>query len=155
MQVRGLPRQIVRNGCAASRLLAEKAPNIGAETRRDAVARWRRAMANGLTAEQASPAVDEPRSTLYRWEKAPDVRVTHGIGNGLERADSSAAAERNERRHSLRIASEVRRNDERSSRAAKRLADLAVGAGRWLVGPFSSSQMSGACTWKNARIGSW
>ena len=74
MQVRGLPRQIIRNGFAASRLLAAKTPNIEAERRRDAVTRWRRAMVNGLTADQAAQAVGEPRSTLYRWEKAPEPR---------------------------------------------------------------------------------
>jgi putative transposase len=72
MQVRGLPRQVIRNGAAASRLLAAKTPNIEAERRRDAVARWRRAMADGLSAEQAARAVGAPRSTLYRWEKAPE-----------------------------------------------------------------------------------
>jgi len=74
MQVFGLPRQIIRNGCGASRLLAAKTPNIEAARRRDAVARWRRAMVDGLTAEQAAQAVGEPRSTLYRWEKAPEPR---------------------------------------------------------------------------------
>jgi len=74
MQVRGLPRQIIRNGAAASRLLAAKTPNIEAERRRDAVARWRRAMADGLTAGQAAQAVGEARSTLYRWETAPEPR---------------------------------------------------------------------------------
>jgi len=72
MQVRGLPGQIIRNGAAASGLLAAKTPNIEAERRRDAVSRWRRAMTDGLTAEQAAAAVGEPRSTLYRWEKAPN-----------------------------------------------------------------------------------
>src|SRR5579871_2386244 len=71
MQVRGLPRHIIRNGAAASRLLDAKTPDIEAARRRDAVARWRRAMADGLTAEQAARAVGEARSTLYRWEKAP------------------------------------------------------------------------------------
>src|SRR6516165_8078305 len=74
MQVRGLPREIIRNAAAASRLLAAKTANIEAERRRDAVTRWRRAMANGLTAEQAAQAVGEPRSTLYRWEKSPEPR---------------------------------------------------------------------------------
>jgi putative transposase len=72
MQVCGLPRQIIRNASAASRLLAAKIPNIEAERRRDTAARWRRAMADGLTAEQAAQAVGAPRSTLYRWEKAPE-----------------------------------------------------------------------------------
>ncbi len=41
-----------------------------------AVARWRRARADGLNAEQAARAVGVPRSTLYRWEKdgAPKSR---------------------------------------------------------------------------------
>jgi len=65
MQVRGLPRQIIRNGLFASRLLAAKTPNIEAERRRDAVARWRRAMADGPTAEQRAQAVAEPVSN---WE---------------------------------------------------------------------------------------
>jgi putative transposase len=73
MRVFGLPRQVIRNGRAASRLLAAKA-HIEAERRRDAVARWRRAIAEGLSAEQAARAVGEARSTLYRWEKAPEPR---------------------------------------------------------------------------------
>jgi putative transposase len=36
------------------------------------VARWRRAIADGLSAEAAAQAVGVPRSTLYRWEKAPE-----------------------------------------------------------------------------------
>jgi DNA-binding XRE family transcriptional regulator len=36
------------------------------------VARWRGAIAAGLTAEQAAKAVGIPRATLYRWEKRPD-----------------------------------------------------------------------------------
>src|SRR5271165_564962 len=79
MQVCGLPRQIIRNGAAASRLLAAKPPNIEAERRRDAAARWRRAMANGLTAEQAARAVGAPRSTLYRWEQSPEPRSRRPI----------------------------------------------------------------------------
>jgi putative transposase len=69
MQVFGLPAQIIRNGGAALRLLAAKTHNIEAERRRDAVARWRRAMSDGLSAERAAQAVGVPRSTLYRWEK--------------------------------------------------------------------------------------
>ena len=74
MQVFGLPRQIIRNGRAASRLLGAKTPDIEAERRRDAVARWRRAMADGLAADRAAKAVGVPRSTLYRWEKAPEPK---------------------------------------------------------------------------------
>jgi len=69
MRVFGLPRQIIRNGRAASRLVDAKTPDIEAARRRDAVARWRRAMADGLTAEPAAKAVGVARSSLYRWEK--------------------------------------------------------------------------------------
>lgn len=69
MQVFGLPGQIIRNGRAASRLLDAKTPNIEAARRRDAVARWRRAIADGLTTVEAAKAVGAPRSSLYRWER--------------------------------------------------------------------------------------
>lgn len=36
--------------------------------------RWRRAMAEGLTAAQAARAVGVSRATLYRWEKRPELR---------------------------------------------------------------------------------
>ena len=71
MQVFGLPGQINRNGRVASRLVDAKTPAVEAARRRDAVERWRRAIADGLTAEAAARAVGVPRSTLYRWEKAP------------------------------------------------------------------------------------
>ncbi len=74
MQVFGLPGQIIRNGRAASRLLDAETADIEAASRRDAVARWRRAMADGLASEQAAKAVGVPRATLYRWEKAPEPK---------------------------------------------------------------------------------
>ena len=65
MQVFGLPEQIIRNGQVASRLLAAKTPDIEAARRRDAVARWRRAMADGLTAEQAAkPSASRARRSI-------------------------------------------------------------------------------------------
>lgn len=81
MQVFGLPGHVTRNGGRASRLLAAKAANSEAERRRDMVVRWRSAMADGLTAGQASRAVGAPRSTLYRWEKqpAPKSRRPHRV----------------------------------------------------------------------------
>ncbi|HXF53080.1 MAG TPA: integrase core domain-containing protein [Hyphomicrobiaceae bacterium] len=69
MQIRSLPRHIIRNACRASRLLDAKTPDIEAARRRDAVARWRQARACGLNAEQAANAVGKSLSTLYRWEK--------------------------------------------------------------------------------------
>ena len=53
MQVIGLPRQVIRNGRAVSRLLAAKTPDIVAARRRYAVARWREAIGDGLNAERA------------------------------------------------------------------------------------------------------
>ena len=74
MQVFALPRHLIRNAGAASRLLGAKTPDIEAQRRRDAVARWRRAIADGLTTEQAAKAVGYSRATLYRWEAAPELR---------------------------------------------------------------------------------
>lgn len=81
MQVFGLPGHVIRNAGRASRLLAVKTPTIEAQRRRDAVARWRRAMMDGLEAGQAAHAVGVPRSTLYRWEKAtePKSRRPHRV----------------------------------------------------------------------------
>jgi putative transposase len=70
MQVVGLPGHIIRNARGASRLLAAQTPDIEAARRRDApLARWRKAMAQGLTGQQAARAVGVPRATLYRWRK--------------------------------------------------------------------------------------
>lgn len=74
MQVFGLPRHVIRSGRAASRLLDAETSHIEAARRRDAVARWRRAIADGLTAQCAARAVGVPRATLYRWEKQPHRR---------------------------------------------------------------------------------
>ncbi len=67
MQVFGLPGHIIRSARGASRLLAAQTPNIEAARRRDALARWRNAMAQGLSSQQGAEAVGVPRSTLYRW----------------------------------------------------------------------------------------
>ncbi len=74
MRVFGLPSHIIRNGRAASRLLAAKTPQIEAARRRDAAARWRRAMSDGLTAEQAAKAIGVARATLYRWNERVELR---------------------------------------------------------------------------------
>jgi len=79
MRVFGLPRRIIRGGAVASRVLGSrrlgaKTPDIEAARRRDAVARWLGARADGLTAEQAARAVGTPLSTLYRWAKQATPR---------------------------------------------------------------------------------
>ncbi len=96
MQVCGPPREIIRNGRAASRLLDAKTPNIEAARRRDAVARWLRARGDGLNAEQAARAVGVPRSTLYRWEKdaAPKSRRPHRVRTKTWTPEMRRAAER-------------------------------------------------------------
>ena len=55
MQVFGLPGQIIRNGRAASPLLAAQTPNIEAARRGDAVGRWRRALRPSWPRRQPSP----------------------------------------------------------------------------------------------------
>lgn len=74
MQVFGLPGHVIRNGRRASRLIDAETQNIAAAIRRDAVTRWRQAIAKGLSAEDAAKAVGHPRSTLYRWEKEPQPK---------------------------------------------------------------------------------
>jgi transposase len=71
MQVFGLPGHVIRNAAAASRLAA-KAVNSEAARREALVRRWRRAIADGLTAAQAARAVGASRASLYRWEKRPE-----------------------------------------------------------------------------------
>src|SRR5712691_11442846 len=73
MQVFGLPGQIIRSAKLASRIAAQS-PDNEAAIRRAAVARWRQAIADGLTAEKAATAVGVPRATLYRWQKRPELR---------------------------------------------------------------------------------
>lgn len=73
MQVFGLPGHIIRSGKVASRIAAQSSDNEAA-IRRAAVARWRQAMTDGLTADQAAKAVGHARATLYRWDKRPEPR---------------------------------------------------------------------------------
>lgn len=73
MQVRGLPRHVIRSACTASRLAA-KPPDSVAASREDALRRWKQARADGLTAAQAARAVGASRASLYRWQKRPEPR---------------------------------------------------------------------------------
>jgi len=70
MQVFGLPGHIIRSGKLSSRIAAQS-PDNEAAIRRQAVLRWRQAMADGLSAEQAAKAVGHSRASLYRWNKRP------------------------------------------------------------------------------------
>jgi putative transposase len=74
MRVFGLPSHIIRSDRAASRLRDAETSNIEAARRRDAAGRWRQAIADGLTTEQAAKAIGQPRATLYRWENRPQLR---------------------------------------------------------------------------------
>jgi len=73
MQVFGLPGQVIRNAKLASRIAA-KSGSHAAGIRLAAVARWRQAMADGLSAARAAQAVGVPRASLYRWERRPEPR---------------------------------------------------------------------------------
>lgn len=73
MQVFGLPRHLIRTGSLASRIAAKSSSNEAA-IRRELVARWRGAMALGLTAAEAAQAVGASRASLYRWERSPEPR---------------------------------------------------------------------------------
>jgi putative transposase len=68
MQVFGLPRHVIRAGALASRIAAKSLSNEAA-MRADAVRRWQRARAAGLSADDAAEAVGVSRATLYRWAK--------------------------------------------------------------------------------------
>lgn len=74
MQVRGLPGHLIRGGRFASRVFDTESAGSEAARRRDAVRRWRQAIADGLTAAEAAKAVGVPRATLYRWERKPQRR---------------------------------------------------------------------------------
>ncbi len=74
MQVFGLPGHLIRTARTVSRLIDAQPPDYEAAIRRDTVLRWRAAMGNGLSADQAARAVGVPRATLYRWEKQPVLK---------------------------------------------------------------------------------
>ncbi len=69
----GFPDLLRRPGAQASSAHAETAPakagvfGLAVQLIRNAVARWLRARADGLNADQAARAVGVSRATLYRW----------------------------------------------------------------------------------------
>ena len=73
MQVFGLPSHVTRNAAVASRLAARRM-SAEAVRRVALVERWRRAIADGLTAAQAARAVGASRASLYRWAKRPEPK---------------------------------------------------------------------------------
>jgi transposase InsO family protein len=66
MQIRGLHRSIYRGARLASRLEAQERSDV--VERRDAVARWRQAVRDGLSVRDAARAVGHSPAKLYRWE---------------------------------------------------------------------------------------
>jgi putative transposase len=80
MQVFGLPRQVIRAGCAASRIAAKPSSGVAA-IRRTTVERWMTLRSHGLTAKQAAAGVGASCSALYRWAKdaEPKSRRPHRV----------------------------------------------------------------------------
>lgn len=95
MQVRSLPRHVIRSACTASRL-AVKPPTSVAASREDALRRWKQARADGLTAEQAARAVGAGRANLYRWQKRcePRSRRPHRVRKPTWTSELVQAVER-------------------------------------------------------------
>jgi putative transposase len=81
VQVFGLPRQIIRGSSVAHRLSGAKPRSGVVEERRCATARFRQAMADGLSSHAAARAVGVSRATLYRWTSRPEplVRRPHRV----------------------------------------------------------------------------
>lgn len=73
MQVFGLQRAVYQGARWSSRCEAAALDEEAARRAR-AVTRWRTAMRQGLTAEQAARAVGVARANLYRWEKDPALK---------------------------------------------------------------------------------
>ena len=80
MQVSGLPGHVIRSAAVATRIAAQSLSNEAA-IREDAVRRWRRARAAGLSADDAAAAIGASRATLYRWAKRsePLSRRPHNV----------------------------------------------------------------------------
>lgn len=73
MKVFGLHASLYRAASLASRLDAWSGHSV-IPARQDALTRWQRARAHGLSAAQAAQAVGVPRSTLYRWQQRVEPR---------------------------------------------------------------------------------
>jgi putative transposase len=100
MQVFSLLGHVIRSGRVVLRLLDAETANIGAARRREAVARWRRAIADGLTASAAAKtwafrALGEQsrrrssRPHRRRWKNGPSALMQ--AVERLRRADELTA----------------------------------------------------------------
>lgn len=140
MQVIRLPRQITRAAATASRLGAGERSDTAA--RRDAVAVWRRARAQGMSAAAAAQVAGVPRSTLYRWSRrekqgrlAPLSRRPHSVRKPRWTPALAAAVEAERREHPTwgkdKIAHALRRQDiETSASTVGRILKALVKRGR-------------------------
>ncbi len=73
MQVRHLPPEISRGARTAANLgHRSEAVEATINERVKLVRRWRRAMAMGLSSQEAAAAVGVSRATLYRWRRNPE-----------------------------------------------------------------------------------
>lgn len=101
MQIRHLHRAIYRGARLASRLETQERSDV--VERRDAVARWRQAVRDGLTVAKAAEAVDRPPATLYRWEKQLARKSTrpHTVRRSKRDSKLVLAVERLRKRHPM------------------------------------------------------
>jgi putative transposase len=101
MQIRHLQRPIYRAARLASRLETQERSD-GVE-RRDAVARWRQAVRDGLTVAKAAKAVRKPLATLYRWEKQTARKSTrpHSVRKSTRETKLVLAVERLRKQHPM------------------------------------------------------
>jgi putative transposase len=101
MQIRHLQRPIYRAARLASRLETQERSDV--VERRDAVARWRQAVRDGLTVADAAMAVRQPLSTLYRWEKQVRLKSTrpHTVRRPKRNTKLILAVERLRQQHPM------------------------------------------------------
>ncbi len=101
MQIRRLHRAIYRGARLASRLEAQERRDEA--KRRDAVARWRQAVRDGLTVAKAAQAISQPLATLYRWQKQLKPKSTrpHSVRKSTRDSKLVLAVERLRKTHPM------------------------------------------------------
>ncbi len=93
MQVQVLPREISRGARTAATLNGRSsAVEATINERVELVRRWGRAMAMGLSSQEAAVAVGVSRATLYRWRRNPGPRSKRPRRGATATVDESRGA---------------------------------------------------------------